>query len=153
MFENSPFPMKPEQFAEMFKSADLTKMMEKMKVPGFDAAALAESQKKNMDALMEANKAAAAGYQDLFKKQIAIFEETMAEARTRLAEFDMSKMTPETAQASAEVTRAAYEKAIAHMTELATAAKDANSAAFEVVSARMKESLAELQDMAAKAAK
>ena len=147
MFDKA-FPFTPEKMAELFKTADMTKMMEAMKVPGMDPSILIEAQKKNMDALMAANQAAASGYQDLFKKQVAIFEETMSEAQKQMAAFDPSKMTPEAAEAQAQLAQAAYERAIRHMTELAEAAKDANSKAFAIVSERMKDSMTELRDMA-----
>ena len=44
-----------------------------------------------------ANKAAAAGYQDLFKKQMAIFEETMGEAQKALKGFE-GKLDADTAK-------------------------------------------------------
>ena len=108
------------------------------------------AQQKNMDALVEANKAAAAGYQDLFKKQVAIFEETMAEAQKHLKGFDATKLDAETAKAQGEVAKAAFEKALANMQALAEAAQKANADAYEIVSARIKESIGELRDLAAK---
>lgn len=152
MFENSPFPMKPEQFAEMFKSADLTKMMEKMKVPGFDAAALAESQKKNMDALMEANKAAAAGYQELFKAQVSMIEETMASVQKQISELKMDQMTSEGAARQIELMKEGFEKALSSLTELGEMAQKTNSETFEIMRARVQASLDEMKDLAAKAA-
>ena len=122
-----------------------------MKMPGVDAEALVAAQQKNMDALVEANKAAAAGYQDLFKKQMSIFEETMAEAQKHMKSFDATKLDAETAKAQAELAKAAFEKALANMQALAESAQKANAEAYEIVSARIKESLAELRDMAGKA--
>ena len=109
-----------------------------------------KAQQKNMDALVEANKAAAAGYQDLFKKQIAIFEETMAEAQKQMKSFDATKIDPETAKAQGELAKAAFEKALANMQALAESAQKANAEAYEIVAARIKESISELQDMAGK---
>jgi phasin family protein len=125
--------------------------MSTMKMPGLDPETLMAAQKKNMDALVEANKAAAAGYQDLFKKQMQIFEETMAEAQAHLKSFDATKIDPERAKAQAELAKAAFEKALANMQALAESAQKANAEAYEIVSARIKESLAELREMAGKA--
>ena len=66
---------------------------------GVDPDALMKAQQKNMDALVAANKAAAAGYQDLFKKQMAIFEETMAEAQKQMKALDATKLDPQQAKA------------------------------------------------------
>lgn len=109
------------------------------------------TQSKNMEALVAANKAAAAGYQDLFKKQMAIFEETMTEAQKALKGFDATKLDAESAKAHGEVAKAAFEKALANMQALAESAQKANADAYEIVSARIQASLAELRDLAAKA--
>ena len=150
MFDKNMFPFDAEKFAEMFKTQDMTKMFEGMKLPGFDAQAMMETQKKNVEALVAANQAAAAGYQDFFKKQMAIFEETMHGAQAQIAAMGEG-MSPDAAAKQSELYKVAFEKALANMTELAEAAKKANEEAFAIVSARVKESIAELQALAPKA--
>ena len=150
MLDPKTFSFDPEKMTEFFKQNDFTKYLANMKMPGLDADAMVKAQQKNMDALVEANKAAAAGYQDLFKKQIAIFEETMAEAQKQMKSFDVNKMNPETAKAQAELAKAAFEKALANMQALAESAQKANAEAYEIVAARIKESLSELKDLAGK---
>ena len=152
MFEKAQFPFDAEAMAKLFNATDFTKMMKDAKMPSFDTDAMVAAQAANMEAFMEANKAAAAGYQDMFRQQVALFEEAMEEAKKTLASFDASKMTPEAATAQNEVLKAAYEKAIAHMTELTTTAQKANKEAYDIVAARMKASIAELSEVA-KAAK
>lgn len=150
MFDPKTFSFDVEKMTEFFKQNDFTKHLANLKMPGIDADALMSAQQKNMDALVEANKAAAAGYQDLFKKQMQIFEETMAEAKEHLKSFDATKLDPEKAKASTELAKAAFEKALANMQALAETAQKANADAYEIVSSRIKESLAELRDLAAK---
>jgi phasin family protein len=151
MFDPKTFSFDPEKMAEFFKQNDFTKQLSSLKMPGLDAEALVKAQQKNMDALVEANKAAAAGYQDLFKKQMAIFEETMAEAQRQIKGFDATKIDAETAKAQGALAKAAFEKALSNMQALAESAQKANADAYEIVSARIKESVAELRDMATKA--
>ena len=153
MFDPKTFAFDPEKLSEFFKQNEFTKQFANFKVPGFDAEALMGAQKKNMDALVEANKAAAAGYQDLFKKQVAVFEETMAEAQKHLKSFDATKLDADSAKAQADLAKAAFEKALANMQALAESAQKANASAYEIVSARIQESLAELRDLAANATK
>ena len=136
---------KPEKFAEFFKSADMTKYFEQAKLPGFNADALVAAQKKNMEALVEANKAAAEGYQNLFRRQVAIFEETMKAAQAQISEMKFDQLTPEAAEKQSELVKVAFEKAVANMTELAELAKEANTEAFEIVQARVKASIEELK--------
>lgn len=148
MFDPKTFSFDVDKLSEFFKQNDFSKQLASMKIPGVDTDALVAAQQKNMDALVEANKAAAAGYQDLFRKQVAIFEETMAEARKHLKAFDTTKIDPEAAKAQSELARTAFEKALANMQALAESAQKANSDAYDIVASRIRESLAELRDMA-----
>ncbi|MHA3976231.1 phasin family protein [Halovulum sp. GXIMD14794] len=147
MADKTTFGFDPDKMMEFFKQNDFTRAFSDVKLPNFDTEALFAAQKKNMDALVEANKAAAAGYQDLFKKQMAIFEETISEAQKQIQDMEL-KMDSKTAAAQGEVAKAAFEKAIANMKELAETAQKANTEAYEIVSARVKESVEELRSLA-----
>jgi phasin family protein len=149
MFDPKTFTFDVEKMTQFFKDNEFTKQMSAMKMPGMDTEALMATQQKNMDALIEANKAAAAGYQDLFKKQMAVFEETMAEAQKHMASFDATKLDADKTKAQAELAKTAFEKALANMQALAEGAQKANAEAYEIVSARIQESMAELRDYAA----
>jgi len=151
MFDPKTFSFDVEKMTEFFKQNDFTKHLANLKVPGMDAEALMSAQQKNMDALVQANQAAASGYQDLFKKQVQIFEETMAEAKEHLKSFDATKLDADKAKAGAELAKTAFEKALANMQALAESAQKANADAYEIVAARIKESVAELRDLAGKA--
>lgn len=153
MFDPKTFAFDPEKMAAFFRQNDFTKQMSAMNMPGLDPETLMAAQQKNMNALVEANKAAAAGYQDLFKKQMAVFEETMGEAQKHMKSFDATKLDPERAKAQSELARKAFEKALGNMQALAEGAQKANAEAYEIVSARVKESMAEIRDYAAKAGK
>ena len=152
MLDPKTFSFDVEKLTEFFKQNDFTKHLSGLKVPGVDADALMKTQQKNMDALVEANKAAAAGYQDLFKKQVAIFEETMAEAGRQIQNFDATKIDDH-ARAQGELAKAAFEKALANMQALAEGAQKANADAYEIVASRIKEGIAELSSLAGKVGK
>ena len=151
MFDKNLFAFDAEKFAEVFKTADMTKMFEGAKMPGFDAQAIFASQQKNMEALVEANKAAAAGYQDLFKKQVAIAEATMSAAQAQLSELKMDSLSAEGAQKQADLMKEGFEKAVANLSELADTAKKANSEALEIVQARVQAAIEEMKELATKA--
>lgn len=140
----------PSQFTELFKSYDMTKFFPSASNPQVDPAALMEAQKKNMDALVAANQKAAEGYKVLFEKQVKVFETTMTEARKHAEGFDATAMTPDGAQKQTEFAKAAFEKALKNMTVLAEEAQKANSDAYKVVSARIEDSVKELQALASK---
>lgn len=150
MFDPKTFQFDVEKMTEFFRTNEFTKQFQNMKMPGLDPEALMSAQKKNMDALVKANQAAAAGYQDLFKKQVAIFEETMAEAQKHMKGLDTTKLDAESAKAQGELARAAFERALSNMQMLAETAQKANTEAYEIVSARIQESMGELREMAQK---
>lgn len=150
MFDPKTFSFDAEKMAELLRNNDFTRAMAGMKLPEFDTEAVVAAQRKNMEALVEANKAAAAGYQELFRKQMEIFEETMAEAQKHLKSLDATGLDPEKAKARGELARAAFERALANMKALADSAQKANSDAYEIVSARVKDSIAEMRDLAAR---
>jgi phasin family protein len=150
MFDPKTFQFDVEKMTEFFRTNEFTKQFQNLKMPGLDPEVIVEAQKKNMEALVKANQAAAAGYQDLFKKQVAIFEETMAEAQKHMKGFDTTKLDSDSAKAQGELARAAFERALSNMQMLAETAQKANTEAYEIVSARIQESMAELRDMAQK---
>lgn len=140
-----------EKMAEMFKAPDMTKFFENAKMPMFDMEAVATAQHKNMEALIEANKAAAAGYQEVFKAQVALFEDTMSSLQTQLSEMKMDQLSPEGAARQAELIKAGFEKALESLAQLTETATKANTEAFEIVAARVKASIEEIKTMAEKA--
>lgn len=150
MFDPKSYPFDVDQLTAFFKSNDFTKAFSAPKMPEIDAESILAAQKKNMETLVEANKAAAAGYQDLFSKQVEVFEATLAEAQKQIADFDLSKVDADAATAQGEVAKVAFEKALSNMTALAEGAQKANSDAYEVVTARVQDSIVELQEMAKK---
>lgn len=147
MSDSKTFPFDAEKIAELFRNNDFTKALSSMKLPEFDTEAVVAAQRKNMEALVEANKAAAAGYQELFSKQVAIFEETLAEAQKHMKSLDSTSLDADRAKAQGDLARAAFEKALSNMQALAESAQKANSDAYEIVSARIRDGLSELRDM------
>jgi len=141
-----------DKMAEMFKTPDMTKFFENAKMPMMDMDAVMAVQQKNMEAFVEANKAAAAGYQDIFKAQVAMIEETMASIQKQMSELKMDQMSPEGAGRQIELMKEGFEKALASLTELGEMAQKANTEAFEIMRARVQASLDEMKDLAAKAA-
>jgi phasin family protein len=138
-----------DKMTEMFKAADMTKFFENARMPAFDMEALTAAQQKNMEALIEANKAAAAGYQEVFKRQVSLFEETMADLQKQMSEMKMDQLTSEGGQRQMELMKESFDKALANLTELGETAQKANSEAFEIVRGRMQDSVEELKAMTA----
>ena len=150
MSDKFPFAFDIEKMGEMFKMPGMDKMFGELpgfdKMPSFDFAAMQEAQRKNVAALIEANKTAVAGYQALYKRQAEIFEAAMAEAKDKMSELQGQPMTTEAATANMETMKAAFEKALTNMKEMAEMAQSANTDAFEIIKARTEEAFAEIKE-------
>jgi phasin family protein len=141
--QNFPFVFDAEKLKELFNVA---------KLPGVDADAVLTAQQKNVDAMIEANKVVIAGYQDLYKRQIALFEAAVAQAKDKLTEAQGQPPTADQATQNVEAMKAAFEKAAADAKELAELVQNTNTDAFEIVKARFEEAVAEFKAAAEKIA-
>ena len=139
--QTNPFAFDAEKLKELFNIA---------KLPGVDADAMLAAQQKNVDALIEANQVVAAGYQDLYKRQIALFEAAVSQAKDKLTEVQGQPLTADQATQNVETMKAAFEKAAADVKELAEMAQKANTGAFEIVKARAEDAVAEFKAAAEK---
>ncbi len=148
-------PRPPANFSElmqMFDPANVTKMfdpkqmLEAFKPENLQAiglqAAMAKSQRQ-FDAMVAANKAAAAAYKDLLEKQMQIFAEMTEHAKKQVQEMGEAS-GPDAVAKQAEIYTAGVEKALALMIELSNAARKANEEAFAAIQKEVERSLSEL---------
>jgi len=144
----------PFAFPMTFDADKLKELFGAAKLPGVDADAMLAAQQKNVEALIEANQVVIAGYQDLYKRQVALFEAAVAETKDKLAQAQVQGQTPTAEQAtqSVDALKAAFEKAAADVKELAEVAQKANTGAFEIVKTRAEEAVVEFKTAAAKVA-
>jgi phasin family protein len=103
---------------------DVTKMMEQFKMPGIDMTAIVQAQRKGIESLVEANKAAFESMQALAKRQTEMMTEAMQDMQSA-AKNGVGGMTDPTKQA--ELVRKGFEKTLAGMKELAEMARQAQS--------------------------
>jgi phasin family protein len=120
--------------------ADFSNVLERFKVPGVDLAALADSGRKDMEALVEANKAAYQGFQALARKQAEMLTEAMSKIQ------EAAKRATGNAPAS-DLAREAYHKTLADMKELADIVRKSQAEALTKVTDRAIEHLQELRQM------
>lgn len=148
MTDKFPFAFDAKSMQDMFNGP-----FEKMFEPNFDAFNLdafnfgtfQEAQTKNMNALVEANKVAASGYQTLYKRMTELFDASLADAKDRMSEAQGQPMTADVASKNAEALKATFEKALADVKEIAEMATTANAGAFDVIKARTEEIFAEVK--------
>ncbi len=126
---------------------DVTKMLGEFKMPGVDMDKMASAQRKNVEALTNANKLAAEGMQAITRRQSEIMRQTLEEAGRSMRDL-MEHSAPEDRMIKqTEFVKTAFEAALANMRELAEMVTKANTEAFEVINRRVAESLDELKDM------
>jgi phasin family protein len=123
---------------------DLQKMIEQFKMPGVDMSAIVESRRKDIEALMEANKAAYESMQALARKQAEILSQTMqgmqeAAKGAAGAAGNPAKQT--------ENVRKAFEKTLTDMKELAEMARRSQSDAMAHITQRGNEHMQEIRKM------
>jgi len=150
MAQNQQFPFDMSKITEFFKSNDFSKHFSGLDFSSLDPQKLFAAQQKNMAALMEANKSAAVGYQELFQKQLSVFEEAISDAQAYVKSASANALAPDAAKTNGEAIKAAFEKAMGNMAAMAEGAQKANSETYKLVSERVASSVAELQALAAK---
>ena len=122
---------------------DLGKLAEKIKLPGVDIAAIVESQRKDMEALAEANKQAYEGIKALAQRRNEILQEALVEWQEA-----MKDATGKDALAkNAERAKRGVQQAIANFKELADMEAKSRSKAWKIVQDRFQDNLANLQKL------
>ena len=122
---------------------DLSKLAERFKLPGIDVSAIVESQKKDMEALAEANRQAYEGIKALAQRRQEILQDALSQWQDA-----MKDATGQDAlQKSADRAKKNVQKAIDNFRELAEMEAEARKKAWKVLQDRFQENLANMQKM------
>ena len=93
---------------------DVTKVMGDFRVPGIDLEAAVASQRKNIEALTQANQLAVEGVQALMRRQVEITRQVMEDFSAMFRDFVQPNGSPEDRVAKqAEYSKQAIEKGLA----------------------------------------
>lgn len=122
---------------------DIGKIIEKFKVPGIDLAAIADSQRKDMEALAEANRVAYEGIRALAQRRNEILMESLQEWQDAMKDASGKGALAK----QAELAKTGVQKAIENFRELAEMEAATRSQAWKVVQSRFEENLANLQKL------
>ena len=143
--------------ASVFSSFDMPNFdmpkfdMPNFDMPTFDVDALAASQRRNVEALTEANKLVSDGAQAFATRQAEIVK-TAVDAYTDLMRDLMSISDPKASVAKqAEIAKSSFETSNANLQELSAITAKAQAKSLDVINKRVVESLSEFQAIAAKA--
>ena len=125
---------------------DLAKMIEQFKVPGVDMSAIVEARRKDIEALVEANKAAYEGMQALVRKQTEMLTQAMQGIQEAASGATGGLGLADPAK-QAELARNAYTKALADMRDLVEIARKSQVDAMASITKRANEHLQEIRQM------
>lgn len=126
--------------ANPFGLPDFSQMFQQMQMPGVDFEALMQQGQKNIEAVQEANRAVAEGWQALAQKQAEIFQQTMQQW-TENMQASTSGSPTENMEQQAQAAREGFEQALANMREMAQIAADSQSKAMEIMRQRFEENM------------
>ena len=135
-----------------FIDFDVTRLVGEFRLPGFDTEAMMAAQRRNIEAVTRANQLAAEGMQAVMKRQAEILRQTMEEASRMMGDIAQAGGPERQAAKQAEVAKAAFEKAISNMKEIADLMARANQDTFAVINKRVAEGMDEVRAQLAKAA-
>lgn len=138
-------------FAELEPSKfDFGKIMNAFPFSGIDLESLIAGQKKNIDALNEANRVAVSGLQALAKRQGEMLTDALTAAYAASQQLGASKDSRELLAKQAEVARDALEKGLANVRQLAEMVSTSTNKAIDVIGKRAAEALQEVKSQAEK---
>ena len=120
---------------------ELTKTLKQFKLPGVDASALVEWQRKDFEALAEANRQAYEGMKALAERRSAILRENLA----ALQESMKGALDKDAMAKQGEVLQRGMKKAMKDFQELAALETKTRTDAWKVVQQRMQENMASMQ--------
>ena len=122
---------------------ELTQLMSQFKMPGVDANALVEWQRKDLEALAEANRESYEGYKALIERRNEILQEALLGWQDNM----QTMMDPNALSKQAEVAREGIQKAIENFRELAEMEAETRRRAWKVVHERLQANMEQLQEM------
>lgn len=124
---------------------DLSKYLTEFKTPGVDVDAIVSVHKKNMETLTAANKLAYEGFQAVVRRQAEIIRQTMEDASTASSTIsDLGSANDRIAKQTA-LMKEAFEKNLSNVKELAELLIKSNNEVFDLLSARVSQSLDEVK--------
>ena len=128
---------------------DPMRLLSEMRLPMMDVQALADAQRRNLEALSAANRVALEGAQAVARRHMEILQQSMAEM-TDAVRGATSGTPQDQATKQAEMLKSSYEKAVTNMKELADLIQKSNSEALTVLNRRFSDAMDEVRGLVAK---
>ena len=148
----------PSSFAELIKRLDpaalaneYKELLGKLNLPNLDTKALIETQRKNIQALTDTNRAILESTQSLFQRQTEMLQQVLEEAPEAVKSLGSSKGPQEAADKQIKMIEDSVSKALANFSEIVEMVRKSQDETTKQVSTRFNESLEELRLSIAKA--
>ena len=138
--------MAAKSTSELPFNIDLTKYLADLKFPNLDIEAYIAAQRKNIEALSQANRLAYDGLQAVAKRQIEIVRQSLDEASAAAREVAEPGTPQDKAAKQAELAKTSFERALSNLRELGELVTKANTEAFDLLQSRFTQSLDEVRD-------
>jgi phasin family protein len=129
---------------------DVTKLFADFRFRPFDVEAVWAAQRRNMEALSQANQAAVEGVHAVARRQIEITREAFEGWSTLFRDLAQPASPEDRIAKNTEYAKQMIEKGVSHSREIATIATRAGTDAAEILHKRANESLDELRTFASK---
>jgi len=127
---------------------DVTKIFADFRFRPFDVEAVWAAQRRNLEALSQANQLAVAGVQAVAKRQIELTRETFEGFSALMRDLATPASTEDRIAKNTDYAKQMLEKGVTHGREIATIAAKAGTEAAEVLQKRATESLDEMRALA-----
>ena len=134
--------------------AEFSRMFADMKMPTMpDMETFLSAQRRNMEVLSQANRVALEGAQAVARRHMEIMQQTMSEMTEGMRQMASPESPQARAAKQAEMLKTAYERAVAHMRELADLIQRSNGEALGLLNHRFAEAMDEVKVLAEKTGK
>jgi phasin family protein len=143
-------PFLDQDFSNIF---DFKRYADQFQVPGLDSKALIEAQRKNIEAITQANRVAFEGVQAVAQRQGEIIRQAMDESVKAMQDVGTANAPEDRVSKQAEIAKNAFETAIKNMRELAEMSAKSQTEALDLINARVTEGFDEIRDSVAQATK
>jgi phasin family protein len=131
-------------------TADLAGKLKALSVSGIDVEEVMAGQRKNIEALAAASRTAMDSLNAVGKRQAEILQETMSQTAKSLATLRTVGSPRDLTAKQAELAKEGFERALAHMRELAEMVTKGQNATMDAISHRVSASLDEVKQAALK---
>ena len=118
---------------------DVTKAFGDVRLPGLDVEAIVATQRKNLEALTQANQLAVEGVRALAQRQAEIAQQAFAEASALFREWTQPSAPHDRLAKSVDAAKQAFEKGLANAQELSELTTKASTDVLSVITRRVSE--------------